>query len=82
MIQFRNDPGQRLSDTHRARTSREAWLAEDLLSRLVCLVHALDDGGQVSMLHMVALHDKVLRLLDEIGGFDEVLTPYRQPDAE
>lgn len=64
------------------QTRRAIWLADDLLSRLAYLIHALGDGGQVSALHLGAVQHDVLCLLDEVGGFEEATAPYRPSDAD
>lgn len=56
---------------------RARALASRLLIGLTCLSRAVSDGGAVSELHLLSLFEDTAALLDELGGFDDVLGPYR-----
>jgi len=53
--------------------------AGQLLSALMHLARAIDDGGQASSLHMTYMVDLTVELLQELGGFEEILDHYWKP---
>jgi hypothetical protein len=46
------------------------------------LIRAVRDGGQASELHLGAVLDDVLRLLHELGGFDDASRQFQRDLGE
>ena len=62
-------------ETMRGASERDR--ARAILGSLRYLMQAVDRGGQVSFFHLEALHRDVAALLEELGGFEEVLSESR-----
>lgn len=63
-------------------SSRARSQAESVLCSLTLLVRALHDGGQVSALHLTAVGETVLDLLEELDGFEDVVRRYSPRPAD
>ncbi len=54
-------------------------LASHLLVTLLYLSRAVENGGQVSELHLASLIESAAELLQEVGGFEDVLALLEGP---
>jgi hypothetical protein len=56
--------------------------AYDLLLSLALLCRAVQEGGQVSELRLAGVLTRLLRLLEEVGGFEASLRDFRRDIGE